>query len=144
MTNMKFGIDREAMVEEFHRAFGHPVDAEWKDNLLILRATLVDEEASELNDAIFDVINNPYEGCEEALLKEMADLQYVLSGMAVALGLDLEEATRRVHESNMSKLGEDGKPTYRADGKVLKGPNYKEPDLSDLVQMKDKKEGEAA
>jgi len=43
------------------------------------------------------------------------------------------EAFKRVHESNMSKLGEDGKPIYREDGKVLKGPNYKEPDLGDLV-----------
>ena len=46
---------------------------------------------------------------------------------------DLEQALRRVHKSNMSKLGEDGKPVYREDGKVLKGPNYQPPDLSDLV-----------
>ena len=47
---------------------------------------------------------------------------------------DLDEAMIRVHESNMSKLGEDGKPIYRVDGKVLKGPNYKPPHLSDLVK----------
>ncbi len=46
---------------------------------------------------------------------------------------DLDEALNRVHESNMSKLDEDGKPIYREDGKVLKGPNYKPPDLSDLI-----------
>ena len=46
---------------------------------------------------------------------------------------DLEQALRRVHRSNMSKLGDDGKPIYREDGKVLKGPNYQPPDLSDLV-----------
>ena len=46
---------------------------------------------------------------------------------------DLEQALRRVHRSNMSKLGEDGKPIYREDGKVLKGPNYQPPDLTDLV-----------
>ena len=46
---------------------------------------------------------------------------------------DIEQALRRVHKSNMSKLGEDGKPIYREDGKVLKGPNYQPPDLSDLV-----------
>ena len=46
---------------------------------------------------------------------------------------DLEQALRRVHKSNMSKLGADGKPIYRKDGKVLKGPNYQPPDLSDLV-----------
>lgn len=47
--------------------------------------------------------------------------------------VDYIEAFRRVHASNMSKLGEDGKPIKREDGKILKGPNYKEPDLSDLV-----------
>jgi predicted HAD superfamily Cof-like phosphohydrolase len=45
----------------------------------------------------------------------------------------IDEACRRVHKSNMSKLGDDGKPIFREDGKVLKGPNYKKPDLSDLV-----------
>src|SRR5690606_5216460 len=67
------------------------------------------------------------------LLKELADLRYVLSGLCVALGIDEEECVRRVHESNMSKLGEDGSPIYREDGKVLKGPNYAPPDLDDLV-----------
>jgi len=46
---------------------------------------------------------------------------------------DLDEAMHRVHESNMSKLDEDGKPIYREDGKVLKGPNYSPPNLEDLV-----------
>ena len=49
------------------------------------------------------------------------------------MGWDLDEALDRVHESNMTKLGEDGKPIRREDGKVLKGPNYKAPDLTDLV-----------
>ena len=49
------------------------------------------------------------------------------------MGWLLDEALNRVHLSNMSKLGVDGKPIYREDGKVLKGPNYKPPDLSDLT-----------
>ena len=49
------------------------------------------------------------------------------------MGWDLDEALRRVHMSNMSKLGEDGKPIYRVDGKVLKGPRFKPPQLGDLV-----------
>jgi predicted HAD superfamily Cof-like phosphohydrolase len=53
--------------------------------------------------------------------------------VSLGLGNELVEAYRRVHISNMSKLGEDGKPIYRDDGKVLKGPNYKPPDLNDLV-----------
>ena len=72
-----------------------------------------------------------------ALLKELADLQYVLSGTLVSLSPffgDFDTAFNRVHASNMSKLGNDGHPVYRADGKVTKGPNYKPPDLKDLVE----------
>ena len=65
-------------------------------------------------------------------LKELADLVYVCYQYAANMGWFLDEALDRVHQSNMSKLDEDGKPIYRDDGKVLKGPNYKPPDLSDL------------
>ena len=68
----------------------------------------------------------------EECLKELADLIYVCYQYAENMGWFLDEALDRVHKSNMSKLDEDGKPIYREDGKVLKGPNYKPPDLSDL------------
>ena len=67
------------------------------------------------------------------LLKEIDDLLYVTYGLAVSFGLNADVGFKRVHESNMSKLGEDGKPVYREDGKVLKGANYKAPYLGDLV-----------
>ena len=67
------------------------------------------------------------------ILKELADLVYVCYQYAANLGWDLDEAMYRVHESNMSKLDENGKPIYRDDGKVLKGPNYAPPNLNDLV-----------
>ena len=70
---------------------------------------------------------------QEDALKELADLVYVCYQYAENMGWFLDEALNRVHISNMSKLGEDGKPIYRDDGKVLKGPNYKPPELSDLV-----------
>ena len=70
---------------------------------------------------------------QEDALKELADLVYVCYQYAENMGWLLDEALNRVHVSNMSKLGEDGKPIYRDDGKVLKGPNYKPPELSDLV-----------
>ena len=70
---------------------------------------------------------------QEDALKELADLVYVCYQYAENMGWLLDEALNRVHISNMSKLGEDGKPIYRDDGKVLKGPNYKPPELSDLV-----------
>ena len=66
-------------------------------------------------------------------LKELADLVYVCYQYAANLGWDLDEAMDRVHQSNMSKLDEYGKPIYRDDGKVLKGPNYTPPNLEDLV-----------
>ena len=66
-------------------------------------------------------------------LKELADLVYVCYQYAENMGWFLDEALDRVHKSNMSKLGEDGKPVYREDGKVLKGPNYEPPTLTDLI-----------
>ena len=69
----------------------------------------------------------------EDCLKELADLVYVCYQYAANMGWNLDEAMYRVHESNMSKLDEHGKPVLRDDGKVLKGPNYKPPNLEDLV-----------
>ena len=70
---------------------------------------------------------------QEDALKELADLVYVCYQYAENMGWFLDEALNRVHLSNMSKLGEDSKPIRREDGKILKGPNYKPPDLSDLI-----------
>ena len=69
---------------------------------------------------------------QEHALKELADLVYVCYQFAENMGWFLDEALNRVHESNLSKLDEERNPIYREDGKVLKGPNYKPPDLSDL------------
>jgi len=69
----------------------------------------------------------------EACLKELADLVYVCWQYAANMSWDLDTALDRVHESNMSKLDELGRPIYREDGKVMKGPFYSAPILSDLV-----------
>jgi len=69
---------------------------------------------------------------QEHALKELADLVYVCYQYAENMGWFLDEALDRVHKSNMSKLDENGNPIYREDGKVLKGPNYKPPNLEDL------------
>ena len=87
---------------------------------------LIDEEWSEFHEAY-----HMKDECEQ--LKELADLVYVCFQFAASQEWDLDEAMHRIHESNMSKLGEDGKPIYRVDGKVLKGPNYKPPVLNDLI-----------
>ena len=92
---------------------------------------LIVEEFKEFIEAegmLFRHGRNLHEEC----LKELADLVYVCYQYAENMGWFLDEDLDRVHRSNMSKLGEDGKPIYREDGKVLKGPNYKAPDLSDL------------
>ena len=69
---------------------------------------------------------------QEHALKELADLVYVCYQYAENMGWFLDEALHRVHQSNLSKLGEDGEPIYREDRKVLKGPNYAPPSLEDL------------
>jgi len=108
--------------EEFRQAYS----LETGRNQKSIQKALIDEEWSEFHEAY-----HFKDECEQ--LKELADLVYVCYQMAASQEWDLDEAMHRVHKSNMSKLGEDGKPIYRADGKVLKGPNYKEPTLTDLI-----------
>ncbi len=91
-----------------------------------IQKALIDEEWSEFHEAY-----HMKDDCEQ--LKELADLVYVAYQFAASQEWDLDEAMRRIHASNMSKLGDDGKPIYREDGKVLKGPHYKPPHLGDLV-----------
>lgn len=114
------------LVREFHAAFG--VDRGVTDQIRELRARLIAEEAQE---AVAALGSEPVD--REAVAKELADLLVVTYGTADVLGIDLDAAFRRVHESNMSKLGPDGSVIRRDDGKVLKGPYYREPDMSEAV-----------
>ena len=102
---------------------GFPLGTPGDIEAAYLQDKLIEEEYEELKFAT----NN------ENKLKEMADLVFVVFQAAALRGWDLDEALYRVFQSNMSKLDDDGKPIRRADGKVLKGPNYQPPDLSDLV-----------
>jgi len=115
----------QEMVTQFVDHMGQPMDKEYKlgSDLEDFRFTLIREEFYEVVD----------ETQPHARLKELADLLYVVYGYAVTFGWDLDEAFKRVHESNMSKLGEDGKPIKDQHGKVMKGPNYQPPNLKDLV-----------
>ena len=97
-----------------------------------LQAALIVEEYTEVIDAIC-VFDQENKLTHSDLLKELADLVFVCYQTAENMNWDLDEAMRRVLESNMSKLDENGKPIRNKNGKVLKGPNYKKPDLSDLV-----------
>ena len=105
-----------------------------KKKLWDLQLRLVDEESKELLDAADEVFADPENpGKREEVLKELSDLVYVCYQFAAAFNLDLDGAMERVYQSNMSKLDDNGEPIFRSDGKVLKGPNYIPPDLSDLV-----------
>jgi len=88
-----------------------------------LRIDLIKEELDELTEAMQD----------ENLLEvadALTDILYVTYGAGHAFGIDLDKCFEEVQNSNMSKLGEDGKPIYNEAGKVMKGPNYFKPDLS--------------
>jgi len=93
---------------------------------------LIVEEFKEFLEAEGMLFRNNVEFPAEAL-KELADLVYVCYQYAENMGWFLDEALDRVHVSNMSKLGKNGKPIYREDGKVLKGPDYEPPTLMDLI-----------
>ena len=95
-------------------------------NGTLTQKSLIDEEWSEFHEA-FHLKD------EHEQLKELCDLVYVCYQFAANEGWDLDEAMDRVHKSNMSKLDDNGQPIYRQDGKVLKGPNYKPPNLTDLL-----------
>ncbi len=128
---------------EFHETYGLPVEdspciSDEKTNLL--RINLLAEELDELKEALAA-------GDAVETLDALIDLQYVLDGAFLSLGFhDVKEAAfAEVHASNMSKLGEDGKPIRReSDGKVMKGPNYFKPDMAKFVKPADQSKDKAA
>lgn len=119
-------------VREFHETYGLPVKdrpdiSDPKTNAL--RINLLAEELDELKDALED-------GDIVEVLDALIDLQYVLDGAFLSFGLHpvKEHAFNEVHSSNMSKLDAEGKPIRReSDGKILKGPNYFEPDIKKFI-----------
>ena len=118
----RIGMTLLDQAEEFRAAYNLTTNGNQRQT----QKALIDEEWSEFHEAFYFE-----DECDQ--LKELADLVYVCFQMAASQEWDLDEAMRRVHKSNMSKLGEDGKPIYRGDGKVLKGPNYAPPNLKDLT-----------
>lgn len=114
---------------DFMEAFGQEVldVPTWPDfSTRELRLELIREEYEELEEAIE---NRDMTGVADAL----TDLLYVIYGAGHAFGIDLDACYTEVHSSNMSKLGEDGRPLKREDGKVLKGPNFFEPELEMIL-----------
>ena len=120
-------------VTEFHNAFGLWVNntptTEIDESTMNLRFSLMDEENKEYLDAIK---NNDMIEVADAL----GDMLYILCGTIITHGMQdvIDEVFEEIQRSNMSKLGSDGKPIYREDGKVLKGPNYFKPDIAKILK----------
>ena len=120
-------MDLQKQAEEFRHYFEVHNACDQRD----MQFALVEEEFNEFRNAhiqMFDSLNG-----EADALKELADLVYVCFQYAENMEWDLNEAMDRVHNSNLSKLDDAGKPIRREDGKVLKGPNYAPPYLHDLT-----------
>jgi len=123
------GVSNFELVGDFMEAFGQDVhcDPIWPDfSTRELRLDLIQEEFEELQEAID---NNDMVEVADAL----TDLLYVVYGAGHAFGIDLDECFLEVHESNMSKLGPDGRAIRRDDGKVLKSENFFAPDFSHIL-----------
>ena len=119
-------------VEEFHNSFNiknnNIPTVNVGEKIFKLRHSLMNEENEEYIDA-----------CKQGDLVEIADalgdMMYILCGTILSHGLQhkIEEVFEEIQKSNMSKLGSDGKPIYREDGKVMKGPNYFKPDIKNIL-----------
>lgn len=123
------------MVTDFAKRMDQPLNQPWgKDTELEdFRWNLIAEEYGEAFDEYCNR-NNPAN-----MFKELLDMLIVVTGKCVTYGWNVDKGLRRVHASNMSKLGLDGKPLKNAEGKVLKGPNYKPANLQDLVETNNEK-----
>ena len=117
-------------VKTFMKTFGQIIRAKPQfpdDKTMQLRFDLIKEELNELEQAM-----------KTKDLKEVADaltdILYVTYGAGCAYGIDLDKCFKEVQRANMSKLGNDGKPIYNEKGKVMKGPNYLEPNLKQFVE----------
>lgn len=122
-------------VKKFHSAFGLGIEenpvADLGKAKNLLRHNLMKEE----NEEYLEAANN---GDLTEVADALGDMLYILCGTIIEHGLQhkIEEVFEEIQASNMSKLGADGQPIYREDGKVLKGPNYFKPDISKILEQK--------
>ncbi len=120
-------------VEDFHKTFNLPVEGEPTANIdlktALLRYKLMREENEEYLDAV-------QAGDLVEVADACGDMLYILCGTLITHGLQhkISEVFEEIQRSNMSKTGPDGKPIYRKDGKVLKGPDYFKPDIRSILK----------
>jgi len=126
------------MVKEFHKSFlkndpETPIDITKETpellNMVKLRKNLIEEEYNEVMYELTEVESI------EHIAKELVDLLYVVYGTGSEFGIDLDKCFAEVHRSNMSKLGDDGKPIVREDGKFLKSDRYEKPNLKRILNV---------
>lgn len=157
---------RRAQVQVFHALYDCPMADTTDENIshmdddrIGLRLSLILEEAKELLrdgfgvdteftfyteggeefDSVTEAVKHAsYRNPVEAM-DALGDLSYVIDGFAIEIGANLDEVINEIHASNLTKLGENGKPIYREDGKVLKGPDFTKPNLNAIVLKKDKR-----
>ena len=118
-------------VKTFMNTYGQEVKntPEFPDSKIVqLRIDLIQEELNELKEAIN---NNDIIEVADAL----TDILYVTYGAGHSFGVDLDSCFNEVQNSNMSKLGDDGKPIYNESGKVMKGPNYFKPNIKKIIGL---------
>ena len=118
-------------VKTFMNTYGQEVKntPEFPDSKIVqLRIDLIQEELNELKEAIN---NNDIIEVADAL----TDILYVTYGAGHSFGVDLDSCFNEVQNSNMSKLGDDGKPIYNESGKVMKGPNYFKPNIKKIIRL---------
>mgnify|MGYP000637954395 FL=1 len=118
-------------VKAFMNTYGQDVNEKAsfpEDTIVQLRVDLIEEELNELKEAIKnkDIVE---------VADALTDILYVTYGAGHSFGVNLDECFDEVQRSNMSKLGEDGKPIYNDSGKVMKGPNYFAPNLKKIVNL---------
>ena len=121
-------------VKTFMESFGQEVKDKPTvppEDIIQLRLNLINEEFIELVNATQESTTGDCELIDVA--DALADLLYVVYGAGHAFGIDLDKCFQEVHESNMSKLDNNGKPIYRLDGKVLKSDTYKAPNLKKIL-----------
>jgi len=117
-------------VKIFMKTFGQPVITKPKfpdEKTMRLRFDLIKEELNELKHAM--ETENLIE-----IADALTDILYVTYGAGCAYGINLDKCFKEVQRANMSKLGKDGKPIFNEKGKVMKGPNYSEPNLKQFVE----------
>ncbi|MDU1224488.1 nucleoside triphosphate pyrophosphohydrolase family protein [Varibaculum cambriense] len=141
----------EDLVRQFHQVYGLPIkhdQPEVNRERIHMRMRLIYEEVSELTGAVYGaearrllektISSLPDDGTRDTIetADALADLIYVIYGMALECGISLPAVLREVQASNLSKLDGEGKPIYREDGKVLKGENFFPPNIKSALKTR--------